>query len=630
VIIAEGIVAPNLHKPGEEVPHSEICRVTRAPPHAPVRALTILHGPEFSARNGRGDRRHSLWLFATASCVAATLIGILVWTSWTSRQVVVAAAYDSSSGLALSVKQFVARTVETIDLGFNSVAEAIMTRRIKTPHEMQSLLAELVKGSPQITSLAIIGPDGHLRHTSVAPIASSSQVDVSDRRYFSLARRDDKIHIVLEEADPFWPGGKQILLSRRVNRGDGVFAGVVVAALNRDYVQQFLYVLNVAERGVIALDTDDGTVLAQWPHPEDTIGKDLSSSPIFKQWLPLASSAVVPLKDDDDGLWRIVAYQRVDQLPLVVHVALSENVALAGWRRTTTVQAAICVSMVLACWVMALRLNRELVARARAHNQLHETVRHLESARLAADESNRAKSEFLANMSHELRTPLNAIIGFSEIIRDARMGPVSTRYQDYAHDIHGSGAHLLRLITEVLDLAKVESGRLELFEESVRVERVIEDCTRIVADRAAAGGLALATDIPSDLPTLRGDELRLKQILLNLLSNAIKFTPTGGRIRLSAEVQPDHGIHLSVTDNGIGMDPGEIPLALEPFRQLEGTLNRRFEGTGLGLPLARRLTELHGGILEISSTKERGTIATVKLPASRVIFADPVGIPQAV
>jgi signal transduction histidine kinase len=343
-----------------------------------------------------------------------------------------------------------------------------------------------------------------------------------------------------------------------------------------------------------------------------------------------ASSAVVPLKDDDDGLWRIVAYQRVDQLPLVVHVALSENVALAGWRRTTTVQAAICVSMVLACWVMALRLNRELVARARAHNQLHETVRHLESARLAADESNRAKSEFLANMSHELRTPLNAIIGFSEIIRDARMGPVSTRYQDYAHDIHGSGAHLLRLITEVLDLAKVESGRLELFEESVRVERVIEDCTRIVADRAAAGGLALATDIPSDLPTLRGDELRLKQILLNLLSNAIKFTPTGGRIRLSAEVQPDHGIHLSVTDNGIGMDPGEIPLALEPFRQLEGTLNRRFEGTGLGLPLARRLTELHGGILEISSTKERGTIATVKLPASRVIFADPVGIPQAV
>jgi hypothetical protein len=185
------------------------------------------------------------------------------------------------------VKQFVARTVETIDLGFNSVAEAIMTRRIKTPHEMQSLLAELVKGSPQITSLAIIGPDGHLRHTSVAPIASSSPVDVSDRRYFSLARRDDKIHIVLEEADPFWPGGKQILLSRRVNRGDGVFAGVVVAALNRDYVQQFLYVLNVAERGVIALDTDDGTVLAQWPHPEDTIGKDLSSSPIFKQWLPL-------------------------------------------------------------------------------------------------------------------------------------------------------------------------------------------------------------------------------------------------------------------------------------------------------------------------------------------------------
>jgi two-component system, cell cycle sensor histidine kinase PleC len=588
----------------------------------PGRDLSVPHDHKVSARHGRGDRRYSLWLFATASCVAVTLVGILVWTSWTSRQVVITAAYGSSSGLATSAKQFVARTVETIDLGFDSVAEAIATRRIKTPQEMRSFLAERVRRSPQITSLAVIGPDGRLRYTSVASTASSASVDVSDRPYFSLARRDDKLHIALEGADPFWPGGKQILLSRRINRGDGGFAGVVVAALNRDFFQQFFYVLTVAERGVVALDTEDGTVLAQWPNPEDAVGKDLSSSPLFKQWLPLASSAVISLKDDDDGLWRIVAYQRVDRLPLVVHVGLSQDAALAAWRRTTIVQATICGSLVLACWGMALRLDQEFAARVRAHGQLHETVRHLESACLAAEESSRVKSEFVANMSHELRTPLNAIIGFSEIIRDGRMGPVSARYQDYAQDIHGSGAHLLRLINDVLDLAKVESGRLELSEEPLDLEKVIEDCTRLVADRAAAAGLAMATDIPPDLPTLRGDELRLKQILLNLLSNAVKFTPTGGRVLLSAEVRPGHGIHLSVIDNGIGMDPHEIPLALQPFRQIDGTLARRFEGTGLGLPLARRLTELHGGVLDISSSKERGTIATVKLPASRVIFAD--------
>jgi two-component system cell cycle sensor histidine kinase PleC len=570
-----------------------------------------------------------MWLFATASCAAVTLMGIFVWTSWTSRQVVITAAYDSSSGLALSVREFVARAVQAIDLGLKADVEAVVTRRVKTPHEIQSLLAERVKETPQITSLAIIGPNGHLQYTSAGAMASPSSVDVSDRPYFSLALRDNKIHVVLGEADPSRPGSRLMLLSRRVNRADGGFAGVAVAALNRDFFQQFFYVLNLAKRGTIALDTEDGMVLAQWPYSEDAIGKDLSASSLFKQWLPLASSAVIPLKDDGDGVWRIVAYQRVDQLPLVVHVALSQDVALSTWRRTTIVQAAICGLTMLGCWIMALRLNRELVARARAHEQLHETVRHLESARFAAEDSSRVKGEFLANISHELRTPLNAIIGFSEIIRDARMGPVSARYQDYAQDIYGSGAHLLRLINDVLDLAKVESGRLELFEEVLNLEKLIEDCKRLVGHRAAAGGLALATKIPSDLPGVRGDELRLKQILLNLLSNAVKFTPTGGRILVSAEVLPDRGIVLSVIDTGIGMEPHEIPLALEPFRQLDGTLNRRFQGTGLGLPLARRLTELHGGILEISSTKERGTSAAVKLPASRVIFAGSLELPRA-
>ena len=621
-------MAPIFQKSDERISYSETNLVTSDSRHAPMRALTILHVPKISAGIEGGDQRHSLWLFATASCVAATLIGIFVWTSWTSRQVVIAAAYDSSSSLTLSVKQFVARSFETIDTGFDSVAEAVVAQRAKTPHEIQSLLAARLKRSPQITNLAVIEPDGHLRYTSLAPLGSSPSVDVSDRPYFSLARRDDKMHILVEEGAPFSPSGKQILISRRINRGDGAFAGVIVAVLNRDFFHQHFYVLNIAKRGVIALDTDNGTALAQWPHPENAIGKDFSASPLFKQWLPLASSAVIPLQDEDDGLWQIVAYQRVDQLPLVVHVALSQGVALAAWRRTTTLQAAIYMSMVLACLLMALRLNREFVARARAHCQLHETARHLESARSAAEESNKAKSEFLANMSHELRTPLNAIIGFSEIIRDERMGPVGTRYQNYAQDIYRSGDHLLRLITEVLDLAKVESGRLELFEEPLDLGKAIEACKRIVADRAAAAGLAFATEIPADLPMVRGDELRLKQILLNLLSNAVKFTPTGGRILLSAEVQPDNVIHLSVIDSGIGMDPNQIPLALEPFRQLESALNRRFEGTGLGLPLARRLTELHGGILEISSSKESGTIATVKLPASRIIFAA-AGMPKA-
>jgi signal transduction histidine kinase len=225
----------------------------------------------------------------------------------------------------------------------------------------------------------------------------------------------------------------------------------------------------------------------------------------------------------------------------------------------------------------------------------------------------------MANMSHELRTPLNAIIGFSEVIRDALVGPVAARYKDYARDIHSSGRHLLGLINDVLDLSKVELGRLELHEEPLELGKIVHDCQRLMADRARAGNLELDIDLPADLPLLLGDELRLRQIVLNLLSNAIKFTPAGGRITLSGGISPAGGIALAVTDTGIGMKPEEIPIALEPFRQIDSALNRRYGGTGLGLPLARTLAELHEGMLDISSALGEGTTVTVTLPAARVI-----------
>jgi signal transduction histidine kinase len=170
---------------------------------------------------------------------------------------------------------------------------------------------------------------------------------------------------------------------------------------------------------------------------------------------------------------------------------------------------------------------------------------------------------------------------------------------------------------------------LELAEEPLDLAKVIEDCKRLIADRVAEGRLTLETGMPPDMPKVRADKVRLKQILLNLLSNAVKFTPEGGRVRLVVELPPGRGIVLSVIDNGIGMEPEQIPLALEPFRQLDGALNRRFDGTGLGLPLARRLTELHGGALEISSTKAGGTVVRVRLPESRLVGAASIALPKA-
>lgn len=243
-----------------------------------------------------------------------------------------------------------------------------------------------------------------------------------------------------------------------------------------------------------------------------------------------------------------------------------------------------------------------------------ETEMALLEAKRQAETASRTKSEFLANMSHELRTPLNAIIGFSELMKDEMFGPLGVAsYREYAADIHDSGTHLLELINDILDLSKVEAGRLVLSPGPVVLERTIEVCLALLKGRVEGSGLALETKIPPDLPPLWGDERRIKQILLNLLSNAIKFTPSGGRVQVSARRDGDDVV-VEISDSGIGMDPKEIAVALEPFRQLDSTLSRRYEGTGLGLPLAKSLVELHGGVLTIASAPGQGTTVSITLP----------------
>jgi protein-histidine pros-kinase len=235
-------------------------------------------------------------------------------------------------------------------------------------------------------------------------------------------------------------------------------------------------------------------------------------------------------------------------------------------------------------------------------------------------EASKAKSDFLASVSHELRTPLNAIIGFSEMIRDAVIGPIDARYREYGSDINRSGRHLQKIINDILDISKIESGRLELRDELVSIGDSVEACRRTLATMAEAAGVALSLDLSGAPPCIRSDEVRFQQILLNLMSNAVKFTPPGGRVRVIATVEAD-GAVIAVEDTGIGMKPEDIATALEPFRQIEGPMNRRFEGTGLGLPLAKALVELHGGRLEIESAPAAGTRVRIRLPLARMASA---------
>ncbi len=314
----------------------------------------------------------------------------------------------------------------------------------------------------------------------------------------------------------------------------------------------------------------------------------------------VASLAMVPLAG--------IAFLCASALPLVGRVAFE-----AG--PFSLVMALLGLMYLLALSVALVNGYATFVASVRAQVENQTLAADLAEAAVA----NRSKTEFLANMSHELRTPLNAIIGFSEMMRNELFGPLGgEKYRDYVNDIYGCGLHLLQIINDVLDMPKIEVGKLELREERVDMPAAVRTCVALVTQRAIIAGVTIVTEMDEDLPPLLADEIRVKQILLNLLSNAVKFTPRYGGATVKVSIAPNGGMELVVEDTGIGMTEAEIVTALEPFRQVDSNLARKYEGTGLGLPLTKALAELHGGTLSVGSTPGYGTRVLVSFGPERV------------
>jgi signal transduction histidine kinase len=273
-------------------------------------------------------------------------------------------------------------------------------------------------------------------------------------------------------------------------------------------------------------------------------------------------------------------------------------------------------------------IDHHLAARLRAHvSELEATQRELEAttsslrkALAAAAASSQAKSQFLAMMNHELRTPLNAVIGFAELMAGETFGPLGhARYREYVADIRNSGAHLLGLINSVLDFSKIEAGRMELTESAIDLDALLTGAMQMLRLQADEGGIAMTLEVEAGLPRLRADERLVRQVALNLLSNAVKFTPPGGSIRIRARRNSD-ALLVTIADTGIGIASDDIPKALDRFGQVDNSLSRRYEGTGLGLPLAKRLVELHGGTLAIQSDgADAGTTVTIAFPLQRIV-----------
>ena len=271
----------------------------------------------------------------------------------------------------------------------------------------------------------------------------------------------------------------------------------------------------------------------------------------------------------------------------------------------------ICIFLIFTGIVFTISRKTEIIIAKQ-----HETNMELAAAAAAAEAENNEKSQFLANISHELRTPLNAIIGFSDIIRNEVIAPLENKkYHDYISDIHSSGVHLLSLINDILDYSKAEAGKLEMEVAEVNASKMIQNCMRLVSPRAESAQVALIEQLPKDPIIMLTDGKKFKQILLNLLSNAVKFTPPEGKVKISAwsNLAEDSYV-FEVNDTGIGIAPKNISVAMSAFGQIDNSLKRKYEGTGLGLPLTKKFVELMGGKFTIESELNVGTTITFTLP----------------
>jgi signal transduction histidine kinase len=310
------------------------------------------------------------------------------------------------------------------------------------------------------------------------------------------------------------------------------------------------------------------------------------------------------------------------QVPILMATGLDDSGSIA---RAYEVGATDFIAKPLN-WLMLSQRVLYMLRAARAFDELRQNQERLVAAKNAAEAANKAKSEFLANMSHELRTPLNAIIGFATIMQQGIRGPLDPRYVEDATIIANSGTHLLHIINDILDIAKAEAQSLELSEDAVDIAETVRFAADMVAEMARNGDVVCSFAIDADLPAFWGDAKKLRQVVINLLSNAIKFTPPYGTVSLRAARATDGGAAISIADTGIGIASEQIPVALAPFGQVDSSLARKYEGVGLGLPLAKRLVEMHGGTLLIESALDQGTTVTVHLPAER-FPAGILGIP---
>jgi signal transduction histidine kinase len=536
--------------------------------------------------------------------------------------------------------------------------------KLRQTEACNGLFAALKSQYANYGLLAAADTDGRIFCAS-EPTGYSS---VADQPFFKRAMAQDGLAVGNYWSDKS-TGQRMIHFAVKFDNGDGRTAGIVFAGLDLRWLLEHLKERGLSPTSSILIADREGNIIARLPNPEGLVGKNMRKShePIMD-----GDTAGWEEAAGVDGAMRIFGYVPPALPPrdFFLSAGQSKAEAFSAIDSATARGIALIVFGLLAATIAAIVGGRKflqepisgllhfatewrngnyharvdvrhpnseighlgatfnamadaLAARYTAQQRLEKELRELnanletrvEERTIELAKANRAKSLFLANMSHELRTPLNAIIGFGEVMHREIMGPIGMpAYKEYAQHIHESGMHLLSLVEEMLDLAKVEAGKLQIEHVPTRPGALLCDSLVMLRGAAETGKVDVVVEgEPTTWPVLEGDPLKLKQVFVNLIGNAVKFTPAGGRVTVSGEIEGSW-LRIRVQDNGIGMCPQDIPLVMQPFYRVDSGLDAKHQGAGLGLPFAKSVVELHGGTLDIESELGSGTTVTITLP----------------
>ncbi|WP_298596125.1 sensor histidine kinase [Zoogloea sp.] len=548
-----------------------------------------------------GRRRLFLPIVSLTLLVLGLLWAAVLLKAQAEEEVVIRSINIETLNLARAFEEHSVRTIKSVD------QTVLFLKHQYERYGDKVDIAEYVREGMIISGffnqLGVIDENGIYIKSN---LPTHKRMDLSDREHFRVHREVDSGQLFVSKPVLGRASGKwSIQMTRRINKPDGSFGGVVVISVDPFYFSDFYRGVDLGRGGVVSLVGADGIVRARRVGDDDAVGQDLSSSQLMKQ-MAQAPSGSYRSVSTADGVTRFYSYRTLKEYPLTVAVGVEETEALAPFvaRRRGYLIYVLGVSLVVVFFgaYSVYLLDRQY----RISQDLRESQWRAESA-------NRMKSAFLASMSHELRTPLNGIMGYAELLRESSEG----ENREFAGIVHESSQHLLELVNSILDLARIESGKMTLQASSEALQPLFERIVRTYYPPAAGKGVRLVLSFDEGLPdTLVCDPTRVAQIFNNLLSNAIKFTDAGEVVLQVARRGAQ--LEVAVRDTGCGIPAEMLPHVFERFRQVDNFLTRRHQGTGLGLALVHELVGLMGGEVRVSSEEGKGSEFVVTLPIDGV------------